>query len=249
MSLDARPGRPVPGCGWIAPLAELPVGAVYADGDIVAIRVEDQIVRHAHPVRVLAWSPPVCETCETELAFDDGGVETFRCDRCQKMWPADFFTSVAAPVDLRLPSPVHAEANPSCSCIAAYLERELTDPQCPLDDIVEAVEAATGLRELNGVWGPPPAAEPAPNMPRHTEALLAGDRSAQITFRPARTQMVASDLWGPDEMPEHVTADDVAALVSQIGGRSEAVRTWSLADEITVTVSGPDSDFTSTKLD
>lgn len=248
MNLSVRPGRPVPGCGWIAPLAELPVGAVYADGDTVAIRAADQVVRHAHPVRVLAWTLPRCETCEGGLRFDFDGVETFSCDRCQKMWPADFFTTVDAPRELRLPSPVHHEDNPLCACIPAYLERDLTDPQCPLDVAVEAVEAATGLVEHQGVWGPPPAPEEPPGLPRHTEALLDGDRTARITFQPARTDMVASDLWDPDDMPIHPAAQDVAALVSSLG-REDAVRLWALAETITVTVAGPDAgEFTSTTI-
>lgn len=248
MNLGVRPGRPVPGCGWIAPLAELPVGAVYADGDTVAIRAADQVVRHAHPVRVLAWTKPDCPSCLNPLRFDDTGVETFSCPRCEMMWPADFFTTVDAPRELRLPSPVHHEDNPLCACIPAYLERDLTDPQCPLDVAVEAVEAATGLEEHQGVWGPAPVAEELPGLPRHTEALLDGDRSARITFRPERTDMVASDLWGPDDMPTHPTADDVAALAASLG-REDAVRLWALAETITVTVAGPDAgDFTSTTI-
>ena len=168
------------------------------------------------------------------------GTEGLCCVRCN--------AAVDSNSALRLPSPVHHEDNPLCTCISAYLERGLVDPQCPLDVAVEAVEAATGLQERNGTWGPPQEAEQAPRLPRHTEALLDGDRSARITFRPAHTDMVASDLWGPDDMPDHPTAQDVAALVDQLG-RSDAVRLWALADKITVTVSGPDvGDFTSTTI-
>lgn len=246
MSVVARPGRPVPGCGWIAPLADLPVGAVYVDGDAVAIRAADQVVRHARPVRVLAWSPPDCPSCLIPLRFDDNGIETFSCPLCEMMWPADFFTTVDGLGELRLPSPVHHEDNPLCACIPAYLERDLTDPQCPLDVAVEAVEAATGLEEHQGVWGPPPVAEELPGLPRHTEALLDGDRTARITFRPARTDMVASDLWDHDVMPDHPTAQDVAALAGQLG-RDDVVRLWALDESITVTVAGPDvGEFTST---
>ncbi len=248
MSLDARPGRPVPGCGWIAPLAELPVGAVYADGDIVAIRAADQVVRHAHPVRVLAWTPPDCPSCLNPLRFDPNGVETFSCQRCEMMWPADFFTTVDGFGELRLPSPVHHEDNPLCACIPAYLERDLTDPQCPLDVAVEAVEAATGLEEHRGVWGPPPAADELPGPSRLVQAILDGDRSARITFRVPEVVITAHDLWGLGDMPSPPTAADVAESAFQVG-REEFVRSLGIAESITVIVAGPDAgEFTSTTI-